>query len=81
MRILFSLAGLLIVLAVVMWLAKTQLKAVTPLVSTTPAAPPGAAAPAGGTVPEQSRQMQQQVKQGIERALEQGAARASDSQP
>lgn len=78
MRILFSLAGLLVVLAIVMWLARTQLKAVVPGVA--PAAP----AAAGGTaptVPEQSRQMQRQIQQDIGRALEQGAARASDAQP
>lgn len=75
MRMLFNLAGLLIVLAVILWLARTQLTTVMP--TATPATP-GAPAP---TVPEQSRQMQQQVKQGIERALEQGAGRASDSQP
>ncbi len=75
MRILFNLAGLLIVLAVVAWLAKTQLKAVVPT------APPPVAGAAAPTVREQSQQMQQQVKQGIERALEQGAGRASDTQP
>lgn len=76
MRILFSLAGLLIVLAIVMWLAKSQLKAVTPMVAPPPSS--GAAAP---TVPEQSRQMQRQIQQDIGRALEQGAQRASESQP
>jgi hypothetical protein len=38
----------------------------------------GAQAP---TVPEQSRQLQRQIQQDIGRALEQGAQRASDSQP
>lgn len=75
MRILFSLAGLLVVLAIVMWLARTQLKAVVPSAAS-PAS--GGAAP---TVPEQSRQMQRQIQQDIGRALEQGAARASESQP
>lgn len=80
MRILFSLAGLLIVLAVVAWLAKTQLKTLAPLAGqTAPPAATGGAMPA--TVPEQSRRMQQQVRQGVEAALQQGAARASDSQP
>ena len=75
MRILFSLAGLLVVLAIVMWLAKTQLKAVLPN------AAPATAGSAAPTVPEQSRQMQRQIQLDIGRALEQGAARASDSQP
>ena len=77
MRILFSLAGLLVVLAIVVWLAKTQLKSVVP--SGVP--PPAATGGSAPTVPEQSRQMQRQIQQDIGRALEQGAARASDSQP
>jgi hypothetical protein len=76
MRILFSLAGLLIVLAIVAWLARTQLKTVTSTVAPSPAT--GAQAP---TVPEQSRQLQRQIQQDIGRALEQGAQRASESQP
>ena len=75
MRILFSLASLLIVLAIVMWLARTQLKTIVPA---TAAPSAGATAP---TVPEQSRLMQQQIRQGVERALEQGAMRASAAQP
>ena len=78
MRILFSLAGLLVVLAIVMWLARTQLKAVVPRGAPATPAAGGGAAP---TVPEQSRQMQRQIQQDIGRALEQGAARASESQP
>jgi Tfp pilus assembly major pilin PilA len=78
MRILFSLAGLLIVLAIVAWLARTQLKAVTTTVA--PAAAPAAGEQAP-TVPEQSRQLQRQIQQDIGRALEQGARRASESQP
>lgn len=75
MRMLFSVASLLVVVLVVLWLAKSQLRAVAPA-----AAPASLGAPAA-TVPEQSRQIQQQMKQGVERALEQGAARASESQP
>lgn len=78
MRIMFNLAGLLIVLAVVAWLAKTQLKAVSTAVAPTAST---AAPPAGATVPEQSRQLQQQIKQDIGRVLEQGATRASDARP
>ncbi|MFO1221020.1 MAG: hypothetical protein U1E89_21880 [Burkholderiaceae bacterium] len=76
MRILFSLAGLLIVLAIVAWLAKTQLKSVATIALPAPAS--GVAAP---TVPDQARQMQRQIQQDINRALEQGAQRASDAQP
>lgn len=75
MRILFSLAGLVVVLLIIMSLTKKQLQAVMP----------GADAPVAGasapTVVEQSRQMQQRAVQGVERALEQGAARASAAQP
>lgn len=78
MRALFSLVGLLAVVAVVMLLAKKQLQAVTP------SAPPVAAASTPGTtqtVQEQSRGVQQKVLQDVNRALEQGATRSGDSQP
>ena len=75
MRVLFSLVGLVIVLLIVMSLTKKQLQAVAPGAGT---AASGAAAL---TVPEQSRQMQQRAVQGVERALEQGAARASAASP
>jgi hypothetical protein len=79
MRALFSLVGLLVVVAIVVMIARKQLQAVVPATSsaTTPAAP-GATAP---TVQEQSRSAQQRVLQDVNRALEQGAARASDAQP
>jgi flagellar hook-length control protein FliK len=82
MRALFSLVGLLVVVAIVMLLARKQLQAVAPM-----AAPPtSGAAP---TVQEQSRSVQQKVLQDVNRALEQGAARGleqgaarpGDSQP
>jgi hypothetical protein len=76
MRALFGLVGLLIVVAIIAMIAKKQLQAVVP--SIVPAAPAGASAQ---TVPEQSRAAQQKVLQDVNRALEQGAARASDSQP
>jgi hypothetical protein len=75
MRIVFGLLGLVVVLLVVMSLTKKQLQAVVPGAGQSA---PGAAAP---TVPEQSRQMQQRAVQGVERALEQGAARASAATP
>ena len=78
MRALFSLVGLLVVVAIVMMIAKKQLQAVMPSVSSGAPAASGAAAP---TVQEQSRSAQQKVLQDVNRALEQGAARASDSQP
>jgi hypothetical protein len=78
MRALFSFVGLLIVLAIIVMVAKRQLQAVVPsIVPATPAAAGGVAP----TVQEQSRAAQQKVLQDVNRALEQGAARASDSQP
>jgi hypothetical protein len=75
MRALFSLVGLLVVVAIVMLLARKQLQAVTPAVA--PVAAPGTAP----TVQDQSRGVQQQLRQDVGRALEQGAARSGDSQP
>ena len=74
MRALFSLVGLLVVVAIVMMLAKKQLQVVAPV-----AAP--AASGAAQTVHEQARGVQQKVLQDVHRALEQGAARTGDSQP
>jgi len=74
MRAVFSLVGLVIVLAIIAMTAKKQLQAVAPAVV------PPAPATAGGppTVPEQARAAQQKVLQDVNRALEQGAARAPD---
>src|SRR5688500_7838785 len=77
MRALFSVVGLLAVLAIVALLAKKQLQAVTPSIA--PAATQSAGA--APTVQEQARGVQQKVLQDVNRALEQGAARASDLQP
>jgi hypothetical protein len=78
MRALFSLVGLLIVVAIIVMIAKKQLQAVAPGIV------PPTSASAGGTAPtvqEQSRNVQQKVLQDVNRALEQGAARASEAQP
>jgi hypothetical protein len=75
-RALFSLVGLLVVLAIVTMIAKKQLQAVAPTVLPAPASGPAL------TVQEQSQAIQQKVLQDVNRALEQGAAnRASDAQP
>lgn len=82
MRALFSLVGLLVVLAIVMLIAKKQLQAVAP--SALPATPTTSAAPAGGaapTVQEQARGVQQKVLQDINQSLQQGAERAADPKP
>ena len=78
MRALFSLVGLLVVVAIIAMIAKKQLQAVAPAIVPTAPAAAGGNAP---TVQEQSRAAQQKVLQDVNRALEQGAARASESQP
>ena len=75
MRGVFSLIGLLIVVAVIMMLSKKQLQAVAPAVVPSAPAVAGDSAP---TVPEQSRSAQRKVLQDVNRALEQGASRAPD---
>jgi hypothetical protein len=70
MRAVFGIVSLLVVLAIVAVLAKKQLQAVNSAVATV------APAASGGTVVEQSRQLQQQVKANVAKALEQGAAAA-----
>jgi hypothetical protein len=75
MRMIFSLVGLLVVVAIVMVIARQQLRAVAPQV---PAAG-GSAAPLSGT-PAGPTGAQQKVLQGLDSALQQGAQRASDAQ-
>ena len=80
MQALFSLVGLLVVVAIVGLIAKKQLQAVAPA-----AAPSAGAAPIGNTlsptVQEQSRGVQQKVLQEINQSLQQGAERAADPKP
>lgn len=67
MRMIFSLVGLLIALAIVGVLAKNQLSAVTQLPNpTSPSANP-AATPAN--IAEQSKQIQTQVKEQLNEAM------------
>jgi hypothetical protein len=72
MRVVFSVVGLLVVLAIVGVLARKQLRAVDSSIATV------APAASAGTVAEQSRQLQQQLKSDVARALEQGAAARKD---
>ena len=104
MRIVFGVLGLLVVLAIVGSLAKTQLRAVNAGVTTRPAAAvveaaggesptgtragaaigaPGAtpADTSGLTLPQQSRSLQQQVRDDTARALQQGADRNARAAP
>lgn len=78
MRILFGAAGLLIVLAVIAWLAKAQLGAAG---LTSVGAPTAAAegSDAAQTTPAQrSHRLQEQVRDDVTRALQQTPARSAD---
>ena len=80
MRVIFSIVGLLVVVAVVGMLAKTQLHSVTdihpmPQESSTVVLP--GTAP-GATVQQQSLQIQQQVKKTVEDSLQQTRAVPDD---
>lgn len=76
MRAIFSILGLLIVLAVVGMLAKKQLGAVT----SSPAKVPAESGvlvpstPPGANVQQQSQQIQQQIKQSVDAAMQQPRA-------
>ena len=70
MRLIFSLIGLLIVVAVIGVLAKNQLSAVSQLPSPVPAA-------ASANIAEQSKQIQSQVKDQLNDAMK-AAAEAKD---
>ena len=68
MRAIFSIVSLLVVLAIVGVLVKRQLQATGQTVGAVAPAASGAA-----NVVEQSRQVQQQIKSDIGKALQQGA--------
>lgn len=73
MKSLSGLVGILVVLALVGLLAKTQLGSGTARTGARPA-PAGVSMPAttpGATAQEQSQQIQQQVKQSMDAALQQ----------
>lgn len=73
MRALFSLVGLLVVVAVVMWIGKSQLHALAPS--------SGASTQAGPAAHPPARAVQQQVLQDVQQSLQQGAERAADAKP
>ena len=70
MRVIFSVASLLVVVAIVGMLAKKQLQAVQPM------AGGAASVPAvSGTPAQQSQQLQRQASDDVKKALEQGMRR------
>lgn len=81
MRIVFSFAGLLVVVAALLYLARTQLDVLTGSTPPRPAA--GAAAGSPGAVPlpppVAPRDAPAQVRSEIERAFDAAAQRASDA--
>jgi hypothetical protein len=80
MRMIFGVLGLLVVVAIVAMVAKTQLQAVKAIPSASPSNTTAApmADPAPATVPQQSRNLQEQVRQDVSRSLQQGAANRGD---
>lgn len=76
MRIVLSTLGLLVVVAIVGLLARKQLGS-----ASAPAAVPGlpaASAPASATVRQQGQQIQQQMKQAVEGAMQQARPMPED---
>jgi hypothetical protein len=83
MRMVFGVLSLLVVLAIVGSLAKKQLQAVSGQTTAIPGAVSGAASAdaAPVTVGEQSRNIQQQVRDSTAAALQQGVERNERAAP
>lgn len=77
MRIVFGVLGLVIALAIVGMLAKQQLRAVKVIA---PADSAASAPVLTGTPAQQSRQLQRQVTDDVNKALQQGVQRDSDAE-
>lgn len=80
MRLVFGVLALLIVLAIVGSLAKTQLQAVGASSDRAAAAAGVAPLPTEGTPAQQSQQLQKRVADDVNDALKQGAARTRDAE-
>jgi hypothetical protein len=81
MKAVLGLVSLLVVLAVIGLIASRQLRS-TPLVDRTAATaaglPPAQATPSG-TPDQQAQQLKQQITNDLNKAMEQGAARADEA--
>ena len=77
MRIVFSVVGLLIVVAIVGMLAKRELQSARVIVADD--APAASAVVPAGTPAQQSQQLQRQVTEDIDKALRQGMQRNEDA--
>jgi Tfp pilus assembly protein PilE len=71
MKAIFGVVSLLVVLAIAGVLASRQMKAVGSV-------PASTGVPAAANANEQSRQMQERVRQDLNKALEQGAAKRDE---
>lgn len=76
----FGLVGLLVVIAIVASLGRTQLKAVQGSAESASRATGTAVPPPAETIPQQSTNLQNQVRDRVTKTLQQGADRAA-SQP
>ena len=78
MRVIFGVLSLVLVLGIVGWLAKTQLASTRQAIPSlaVPGTEPGSAS--AGTVREQSQQLQQQIKQSVEAAMQQARSLSDD---
>ncbi len=76
MRIIFSMVGLLVVVAIIGMLAKHELQAARVVV---PAGEAASATVLTGTPAQQSKQLQRQVTDDINKALQQGMQRNEDA--
>jgi hypothetical protein len=68
MRIVFGVLSLLVVVAIVGFLAKKQLRAIAPVAGPPAVAAPGSMAPPTGTPQQQVQQFQQAVQGAVQQA-------------
>jgi hypothetical protein len=68
MRVVFGVLSLLVVVAIVGFLAKKQLRAIAPVAAPPPVAAPGTMAPPTGTPQQQVQQFQNAVQGAVQQA-------------
>jgi predicted lipid-binding transport protein (Tim44 family) len=78
MRAIFGVLGLVVVLGIVGWLAKTQLASTRQTVPSLAVPGAEAASAPAATVRDQSQQIQQQIKQSVEAAMQQARPMPDD---
>lgn len=80
MRAVFGVVSLLVVLVVIGTMARKQLQSVTAAAPARAAAAGASAPQVGGTPAQQSRQLQQQVRDEVNKLMQQAPARAEPTQ-